>query len=278
LIGTLLRQLRQRLSPISETAGLDAQVLLAQVLGKPRAWVLAHPEASLASEQEYVLQDYLARLEKGEPLPYVLGHWEFFGLDFDLTPATLIPRPETELIVEQALDWLRANQGRRRIVDVGTGSGCIAIAMAVNLPGLRVIASDLSPASLQVARRNAQKHGVADQIDLVVADLLPPTCEPFDLVCANLPYIPTERLRLLQVYKWEPGAALDGGLDGLEQMRRLLAMALGRVAPGGLLLLEIEATQGAAAQFLAQSSFPSAEVQVLADLAGRDRLAAVRLP
>jgi release factor glutamine methyltransferase len=263
---------------LSETASLDAQVLLAHGMGKPRAWILAHPEANLSLDQERSLEDALRRLEDGEPLPYVLGHWEFYGLDFVVTPATLIPRPETELMVEEALYWLRGRPGRHWALEVGTGSGCISIALAVNAPGLGILASDISLDALQIAGRNARQHGVAQRLLYVQADLIPPTHRHFDLICANLPYIPTDQLKLLPVSQQEPWQALDGGPDGLDAIRRILQAVPPRLAPDGLLLLEIEASQGKAAHELAQATFPGAEVRVLADLAGRDRLVKVQLP
>ncbi|MBN1145848.1 MAG: peptide chain release factor N(5)-glutamine methyltransferase [Anaerolineales bacterium] len=257
---------------MSESASLDAQALLAHVLGASRAWVLAHPEAAITAGQARALEAALARLEAGEPLPYVLGRWEFYGLDFIVTPATLIPRPETELLVEQALAWLEAHPAPRRALDVGAGTGCIGIALAVNAPRLDVLASDCSLAALRVARGNAQRHGVATRVRFVQADLLPPVAARFDLICANLPYIPSAALAGLRVSRWEPGLALDGGQDGLALIRRLLQAAPTALAEGGLLLLEIEASQGAAARNLARGAFPAAEASLLRDLAGKERL------
>jgi len=251
-------------------------VLLSHVLGRPRAWVLAHPEVDLSIEQMTSLQARLARLEKGEPLPYVLGRWEFYGLEFEVTPATLIPRPETELLVETALDWLRHRPDRRLAADVGTGTGCIAIALAVHLKELQVTATDISLPALHTARDNAEKHGVTAHIRFVLSDLFPPTAERYDLVCANLPYIPSQQLPQLEIYGKEPALALDGGLVGLDLIRRFLQFAPERVHPGSLLLLEIEASQGDRAQALARAAFPEAEVQVHPDLAGRDRLISIQ--
>ncbi len=247
------------------------------------------------------------RLEAGEPLPYLLGHWEFFGLDFIVTPAVLIPRPETELMVEQALRWLQARFGTRdvsacRVVDVGCGSGCVAIALAANfrgLPratsrGLHVTAVDLSPQALEVARRNVERHALAGRVTLVQADMLPPQPPVFDLICANLPYIPSAKLDDLSVARWEPRSALDGGPDGLALIRRLLQQAAERLAErspapvfgagGGLLLLEIELSQGMAVALLARQAFSrweeqggNVQVDVLPDLAGLDRLVRVEI-
>jgi len=275
---------------------LDAQVLLAHVLGKPRAWVMAHPEVVLTDDQTQALEMARARVEGGEPLPYVLGRWEFFGLDFVVTPDVLIPRPETELLVEQALEgWLSSKSEIRNALlcrnpkseirnalDVGTGSGCIAIALAVHVPELHITATDMSSAALVVARANAQKHGVADRIQFLQADLLNvprSTChvERCDLIVANLPYIPTGTLKTLEVYGKEPSLALDGGPDGLAFIRRLLQDAPGHLTPSGRVLLEIEASQGEAVRTLGRTIFPDAEVDILPDLAGHDRVLRIQL-
>jgi release factor glutamine methyltransferase len=270
-------KIRDRLAQASETAGLDAQVLLARVLGRSRTWVLAHPESEISPEQAVELDEKLARLASGEPLPYVLGEWEFYGLDFEVIPGVLIPRPETELLVDEALGWLKNHPTCRLACDVGTGSGCIAVALAVNIPDLLVLASDISSASLRVAGRNVERHGLRGRVHLVQADLLPGLRGSLDLISANLPYIPTRTLEELQVTKWEPRSALDGGPDGLDLIRRLLEQARARVTSDGLLLLEIEAGQGASAMALAQRMMPEAVASVLADLAGLDRLLKIQI-
>lgn len=267
-----LDHIRQRLQPGSETASLDAQVLLAHVLGRPRTWVLSHPEAELNDEQERVLESALGRLESGEPLPYVLGYWGFYGLTFALSPQVLIPRPETEILVDEALEWLSSHPGRRRAADVGAGSGCISVALARNVPDLLVLACDVSAGALQIAWRNVRRHGLVDRLVCVQANLLPAAGRSLDLVCANLPYIPTGELQSLPVSRYEPWSALDGGPDGLDHIRRLLAVAPQLLAEEGLLLLEIGASQGAAIMKMARECFPGGDVSVLRDLAGHDRL------
>lgn len=274
-----LKQLPARLAAYSETPLLDAQVLLAHVCERGRAWVLAHPETQLNAEQEAVLCKAVAQLESSYPLPYVLGHWEFFGLEFAVSPAALIPRPETELLVEQALGWLnsRAWPTPPRAVDVGTGSGCIAVTLARYAPRLRLAAVDLSLPALELARQNAVRHAVLERLGWAQADLLNALAGPFDLICANPPYIPHSLLSGLAVAQHEPLLALDGGEDGLEVVRRLLAQAADRLAAPGLLLVEFEASQGAAILALGQAAFPLAHVQTLPDLAGRDRLLRVEM-
>ncbi len=269
-------------------AGLETQVLLAHALGKPRAWVLAHPEGILTPQQQRQLTRLLGGLAQGTPLPYLTGFQEFFGLSFEVTPDVLIPRPETELLVERALSWLRAHPGRRRAADVGTGSGCIAVSLAHHVANLRILAVDRSWAALQISRRNAARHEVASQITFLQGDLLsaafsggqgqpavPAASGPLDLVCANLPYIPSQALSNLPVVKYEPRLALDGGPDGLHPIRSLLGGAPRWLAPGGLLLLEMQFDQGEAITTLAQARLPSAQITVHKDLAGLPRLVEV---
>ena len=272
-----------RLAPISDTPDLDASVLLAHVLNKPRTWVMAHPELTLTAEQQTQLNESLTRLEKGEPFPYVLGHWEFFSLDFDVTRDVLIPRPETELLVEKAIVWLQESPVRRTIADIGTGSGAIAVSLAVNIPDADILATDISSKALPVAKQNAEKINVINQIEFIECDLLPHKSTfvnrhlPFDLICANLPYIPTKTLSRLPVFGREPTLALDGGEDGLDLFRRLLNLAPEWLAPNALILLEIEATLGRQVLNLAHDMFGQVEIHLHQDLTGRDRLLEIRL-
>lgn len=260
-----------RLAQRSQSAGLDARVLLAHLLGESRTWVMAHPEFDLAQEILTEYENAVRRIEGGTPLPYILGHWEFFDLDVLVTPDVLIPRPETEHLVEAALEWLGEQGGRRlRIVDVGTGSGCIALCLAKHSVGRRIIASDVSAAALSVARFNIHKYDLQERITLCQADLLLPFAGQFDLICANLPYGFGEIVPA--VARCEPLVAIDGGADGLALIRRLLAQAVTRLAPGGLLLMEIEETKGAEVRRLAEEHFPEAHVEVQRDLAGKERL------
>jgi release factor glutamine methyltransferase len=278
----LLSDITDRLTPISDTPALDASVLLAHIIRKPRTWVMAHTELKLTTEQQKQLDDSLARLERGESFPYVLGHWEFFGMDFNITPDVLIPRPETELLVERAIAWLKESPARRTMADVGTGSGVIAVSIAVNIPDAKIIATDISADALAVAKKNANKFDVRHRIEFVQCDLLPPKSESFtiarhlDLICANLPYIPTESLRSLPIYGREPTLALDGGEDGLALIRRLLRIAAQWLAPDGVILLEIESTRGMQALDLACDLFPEATMHLHQDLAGQDRLLEIR--
>jgi release factor glutamine methyltransferase len=272
-----------RLASISDTPDLDASVLIAHVLNKPRTWVMAHPELTLTTEQQKQLSESLTRLENGEPFPYLLGHWEFFSLDFDVTPDVLIPRPETELLVEKAIVWLQESPVRRTIADIGTGSGVIAVSMAVKVPDTDILATDISAKALKVAKRNAENLGVSNNIEFIECDLLPDKDTfinnhlPFDLICANLPYIPTQTLSRLPVFGREPTVALDGGADGLDLFRRLLNIAPDWLAPNALILLEIEATLGIHVLNLAYDMFGQAEIHLHQDLTGRDRLLEIRV-
>jgi len=273
-VKTALDFMIGRLRACSDTPELDAQVLLAHSLSKPRSWLPAHPEMRLDPETTNDIGILLERLERGEPLPYVIGQWEFFGLSFEVTPDVLIPRPETELLVECALGWLRRWPEKRGLLDVGTGSGCIGISLAVNIHDLRVTATDISPAALAVARRNAQKLGVAKQITCLQADLLPKlqSPDPYSLIVANLPYIPSDTLHHLPAYGREPTLALDGGADGLTLIRRLIKNAPPVLAPGGMILMEIEASEGSMALSIASDTFRDAKIHLQQDLAGLDRL------
>jgi len=282
-IQVALQAATQRLSGISETASLDAQVLLAHILNRPRSWLLAHPETRLSEEQQSNLVDGIAQLVEGKPLPYLLGSWEFYGLSFFVTPDVLIPRPETELLVETAINWLNSRRSKNpssipvlRVLDAGSGSGCIAIALAKHIPELVVLGSDISIPALRIAQKNASLHEVDERILLVCADLLPPVQVHFDLICANLPYIPRENLPNLSVHRYEPGQALDGGQGGLQVSQRFLDACQNRLNPGGMLLVEIEASQGNQAVQLAQRVFPTASVSVQRDLSANDRLVVIR--
>jgi release factor glutamine methyltransferase len=271
--GAWLAEARARLLRVCAQPALEAQVVLAHVLEKPRAWVLAHPEAALSIEQASGACFLLERRLSGEPLPYLLGHWEFFGLDFKVTHDVLIPRPETELLVEKALAWLKTHPSRRLAVDVGTGSGCIAVSLAHALDDLHVAAVDISRPALLVAQQNIHDQQVEDQVFVMQTSLLYGLCwKKTDLVCANLPYIPSATLAGLEVGRYEPLQALDGGPDGTSYINALLQDAPRWLAPGGLVLLEIEARQGASVSQSARRSFPDAEIQLFHDLSGNPRL------
>ena len=272
-----LTRVYKKLAGSSENPALDARVLLSRILDRPVAWVLAHPEAALSPDQESRLNTSLARLLAGEPLPYVIGEWEFFGRSFQVNPSTLIPRPETELIVERGLDWINSLDRPARVLDVGTGSGCIAVSLSADSRVVNGVATDVSFTALQTARANLSRYGLSNRIDLVQCDLLAPLGTGFDLVCANLPYIPTRELETLAVSRWEPHSALDGGTDGLTFIRRLLKHAGKVMAPESMLLLEIDPCQSAPALDFARQIFPHAGAKTLLDLSARERVLEVRI-
>ena len=273
----MLHQLTRHLLKYSETPALDAQTLLAHIHQKNTAWVLAHPNAPLNQTQLNTFKKSVLQLQKGIPLPYVIGQWEFFGIDFIVTPDVLIPRPETEELVEKALDYLRTKPDAH-VLDMGTGSGCIPISLARSAPRISLVAVDRSDAALNIARQNAAKHKVAERFTFIESNLFSnvkafqrlnvPT---FDLITANLPYIPTETLKTLDVYTREPSLALDGGLDGLDLVRRFLQDAPHFLAPNGMMLLEIDSSHGPKALETAKEFFPKATCKLLQDLSRRDR-------
>jgi release factor glutamine methyltransferase len=274
-VDEALAQAQTRFALQSDSFGLDAQVLLAHILGKDRAWLLAHGDWRLSKEQAAVWEQAVDRVAAGEALPYVIGEWEFYGLKLRVTPDVLIPRPETELLVETGLRWLAANPGRRRAADIGTGSGCIAVALAANIPDLRVTAADISPAAIEVAMENIRRHGLSDRVDVVHSNLFDKLQPSFDLICSNLPYIPNERLPSLAVSKREPWLALDGGPDGLMLIDPFLQQAATALARGGLLLAEIDASLEAQVQLTAERHWPHARIEIRKDLTGLPRLLVV---
>lgn len=276
-IRQALLQARKKLqmSAIAEPY-LDAEVLLGHVVAMDRAGLYREWERQLTEGEERLLEELLARRLQGEPVAYLTGHKEFMGLDFKVTPAVLIPRPETELLVETALQLLEPDA---LVIDVGTGSGAIAVSLARHLPRGRVFATDLSEEALGIARENAAANDVA--VRFYQGDLLTPLkgVVPFgaaDLIAANLPYIPSAHLAGLpvSVRQYEPGLALDGGGDGLELYRQLIPAAALFLKKGGHLLLEIGFDQAGAVLKLLHGSWETAVKQ---DLAGWDRLVVARL-
>lgn len=278
--GKILSQITSQLK--SDLPELEAQIILAHVIGRPRTWLLAHLETPLSPLQVDQTKEAVNQFQAGIPLPYIIGHWEFFGLDLNITNDVLIPRPETELLVEKAISWLTSHPEARSVLDVGTGSGAIAISIAMHIPNAKIIATDISPAALKVAKSNAKKFNVEDRIEFIECDLLPNSAfnlppSAFDLLCANLPYIPTATLHGLPIYGAEPTLALDGGADGLDLYRRLLKHAPNWLTANGNILLEIEATQGTNALRLANDSFNTLNIKLHQDLAGLDRILEINL-
>ena len=265
-----------------ETAGIDdahleAEVLLAHTLGIDRAHLLARLSDPLEDAAGGAFEALVARRLHHEPLAYVTGVREFFGLEFSCGPEALIPRQETELLVEVALAEI--SRGRRGVGvgALGRGGGATAVAIGVNARGTPVTAVDASTGALALARRNAERHGVAQQIALCRGDLLE-GLGAFEVIVANLPYVSARDWDGLapELRLWEPRDALVGGERGTEIVERLLDRAHGHLAMGGMLAAEIGDTQGAALQAYAHARFPEAEIHVRTDLAGHDRALVVR--
>ena len=263
-----------------EDASLEAEVLLRHTLRLDRAHLYARLQEDLSPADQAAFRSLLARRLAHEPPAYIVGHREFYGLDFETTSAALIPRPETELLVDAALAHLRRRPVRPLIVDVGTGNGAIAVALAVHLPLAILLAVDLSREALAVAARNARRHGVEGRVSLLQADLLAPLARPADVIVANLPYVRSADWEALppEIREHEPRLALDGGPGGLREIGRLLEQAPSRLAPGGSLLVELGPPQAAAALELARRRFPNACVRVLPDAAGLERVLSIDMP
>jgi release factor glutamine methyltransferase len=274
-VGEALGRARRALAPSSATAAGDAQRLVAEAVGRSTAWVLGHPEERLAERQAAWLDQALEQCAAGQPLAYVLGWWEFYGRRFRVSPVVLIPRPETESLVDRVLGFLRSHPHVRDVADVGTGSGCVAVTLASEAPDIRVVAVDISRPALEIARANARVHGVDGRIRWVLADLLSSFRAEWDVVVANLPYIPRPRLAHLEVARHEPLVALDGGEDGLQTVRRLADGLAGMLRPGGLAALEIDEGQGEVLRPLLASALGAAEVKIEPDLSGLERFVTV---
>lgn len=275
--SSLLGQIRKKIDPHSTSPYLDALVLLSHISSQPKSRILANPSPNLSPEQQTELNLALIQVKEGIPLPYILGAWEFYQLPFFLTADVLIPRPETEGLVEKAIKWLQNHPGRRTCLDLGTGSGCIAVTLAIKIPDLNILATDRSYPATIVARKNAQHHKTEKRIKFLAANLLTGFRTTVDLLIANLPYIPTEKLKSLKVYHTEPRLALDGGSDGLSSIRKVLEKAPGIMNPGGLILLEIDESKGHESQKLAQSIFPRSEIRLEKDLSGMDRYLTIQI-
>lgn len=285
-VGEVLGQAERALETVDpDTARLDAEVLLAHALDVSRADLLARLRKPLPAGARATFENLINRRLQHEPVAYLTQHKEFYGLDFYVDHRVLIPRPETEVLVERSIAIAETRSGSPNspftIADVGTGSGCIAVALAASLPQAQIHATEASYDALEVARINVERHGVGERVHLVQSDLLgqvaPELC--FGLIVANLPYVSVSELPELprSVRDYEPvEQALEAGPDGLDLYRRLLDQAPPRLRRSGAVLFEIGWTQGAAATTLARQAFPDADVRVLPDLAGRDRVVEIR--
>ena len=259
----------------SESPRLDAEILLAHARGCPRIQLYTNYDQPLTDEQRAIMRDLVKRRAAAEPVAYLVGHREFFGLDFRVTKDVLVPRPDTETLIVEALEGLK-QLAQPRVLDVGTGSGCIAITLAVRCPQAIVTAVDLSEPALTIARENAAKHNVSDRIQFLSGDLFAPLtdAEPFDFIASNPPYIASAEIETLQpdVRLHEPRSALDGGPDGLDIIRRLIADAPRYLLPQGKLLIEISGEQAEAVTQLLIANGSYDDIAVLKDLAKQPRV------
>jgi release factor glutamine methyltransferase len=294
-VARALHEARARLRAAGiPDAELEAELLLRHATGLTREQLFARLQEPLPApsfrHSERSLESLLGRRLAHEPVAYITGHKEFYGLDFECAPAALIPRPETELLVELALLWAKG-QGPRamRVVDVGTGNGAIAVAIAANARAVRVLAVDVSRDALLLARRNAERHAVAARIDFVQGSLLSMLRAPVDVIVANLPYVPTRLYRKLppEIVEHEPEVATHAGRRGTALIEALLAQACPEPArpepsrrvegapallrPGGLLVAEHQWNQGRRLRNAARAAFPGARIETKRDLSGKER-------
>jgi len=280
-VGDAIRLGTERLRAVGvDSPRFDAQLLLMHVLGCRREDLAREPERALTSTEAAAFEGVILRRETREPLPYILGVQEFYGRTFQVDPAVLIPRPETELLVEQALRRL-ANVAKPRIVDVGVGSGCVAVTLAVERPDAQVVGTDISPAAIAVATSNARALGVDGRVDFLLGDLLTPIASgggPFHVIVSNPPYVTEQELVGLQaeVRDFEPRLALSGqagasGDVGIALYPLLFAQAYPLLEPGGWVLVEVGAGQASAVVDVAiEAGF--VDVEVVDDLAGIGRV------
>ncbi len=280
----------------SEEASLEAELLLAYALNTDRTHLYQRLREELPENAARAFEALLQRRLAHEPTAYIVGRKEFYGLDLDVTPAAIIPRPETETLVELVLEFIATREAghETRVVDVGVGCGAVAVALAVNLPQAGIVATDVSPEALALACRNAERHGVAGRIRFLEGDLLAPlqgsahpepkpggsrdSSRRVDVIAANLPYVRTGDFEAgpPEIRQHEPRLGLDGGPEGLRIIERLLRQAPACLKPGGALFVEIGEEQGDAARRLAAEAFPEARIEVRNDLSGLDRVLVVR--
>lgn len=320
-VGRAMAAANQRLRSLpSETPRLDVEILLASVLNTDRVGLYAHPERPLNAVERARFEELIERRRRHEPVAYLIGSRSFFGLDFLITPQVLVPRPETELLVEHAIlaiesltsrmamasvgeNWWTGNRSSGQngsapsryppyaqffrppsvdagvlMADIGTGSGAIAISVAHNHPNVMIYATDISGEALAVAQKNALRMQVTDRMQFLLGSLLSPLPQPVDIITANLPYVPSAAIPDLppDIAQYEPRLALDGGPNGTLLIEQLLSQAPSYLRPNGMLLLEIGSDQGFLVAEMARRTFPGAEVSIIQDFAGLDRLLRVQ--
>ncbi len=251
-----------------EDASLEAELLLRHTLKLNRTQLYLELENELSTQDEKAYAALIERRFKGEPSAYIIGRREFYRRDFQVNHHTLIPRPESELLVERALELAQERQ-LHTIADIGTGCGAIAISLALELPQAKIYATDISPKALEMAKENCQKHGVDDKVRLIQGDMLEPLPEPVELIVANLPYV---RRTEIAPNNFEPAIALDGGADGTESIARLCRQAKSKLTENGSMLLEIGAGQCQTISSLLHRAFDDSTIEVFRDLSGIERV------
>jgi release factor glutamine methyltransferase len=275
---TLHRTTRELTLSGSPSARLDAEVLLARFLKTDRLQLVVHPERELSDEEAAGFGGWVRRRSTGEPVAYILGEKEFWSLAFEVDPAVLIPRPETECLIEEVLGVCGDRTAELRIIDIGTGSGAIGVVLARELPAARVAATDISDGALEVARRNAVRHGVAGRMEFARGDLFASFPGDFDLIVSNPPYIPDDVYPALPagIREFEPRTALVAGPDGTAFHRRIIGEGLRRLAAGGRIFLEIGEGQRGLVFALFGETGGYDEIRFRKDYGGMDRVAMAR--
>ena len=258
-----------------EDAPLESELLLRHILKISQVELYQDPEREIEPAQAKKFWALVKRRLSGEPTAYITGHREFYGLDFYVDPHVLIPRPESELLVEKTLALAQTHPAAS-IAEIGTGSGAIAISLALNLPKAKIYATDISESALKVALSNCRRHGVADRVQLLQGDMLAPLPEAVDIIVANLPYV--SQAELSRLSDFEPQLALDGGADGLAQIEKLCRQVSNRLRRRGFLLLEIGQGQEKAVTALLRRLFPSAGIEIFPDLSGIARVVLLSPP
>jgi release factor glutamine methyltransferase len=259
-----------------DDASLEAEILLRHVLKITRSQLYQELDALLDEDDKDSYFRLIARRQRGEPSAYITGHREFYGLDFYVDRNVLIPRPESEFLVEKTLE-IASSRNITTVVDVGTGCGAIAISLAKSFTNIMIYATDISLPALKVARRNCHQHGVVDKIEFLHGNMLEPLSGPIDLIIANLPYVKKLEIPNSGPLSFEPALALDGGREGISMIRTLCAQAKGKLSPGGCILLEIGEGQADAVTDIVREVFATARIEVTGDYAGIERVVGVYL-
>ncbi len=279
-----LRQAREKLRASGvEDAGFESEYLLRSALKCTRESLLIGLDSDVSSLYQLHFDSVIDRRAAGEPSAFITGHKEFYGLDFKVDSRALIPRPETELLLELVLEFAARRTSRDEglnIAEVGVGCGAIAIALAVNLSGARIVATDISPAALNLASENVSRHRVEDRVTLLNGDLLDSVSGPIDILVSNPPYIPSSQVDILprEIRDHEPRVALDGGENGMVLIERLICQAKNKLRPGGAMFVEIGWDLGERTLARCLELWPESEVSSTPDLAGLDRVLTLRSP